>query len=81
MRGIDVIGMGARTPMGIGADALIEGLCAGRSTFSTCPAFVQAGVRYPVASQLPDELLTGHFFKGLLVSISCLCLLIPSNMA
>ena len=53
MPAVNVIGLGVRSPFGVGAGSLLEGLLAGRPAFAPHEPFARAGLKYPVAAALP----------------------------
>lgn len=57
MKGLEVLGVGARTPPGRGADALLEGLLRGEALLRTYEPFRAAGLRFPLAAAVPEETL------------------------
>ena len=54
---IDVVGVGVRSPFGVGPDRLFAGLCSGRPTYGRYEPFVRAGLEYPLAAPLPEGCL------------------------
>ena len=51
---IVVTGMGAVTPLGLGVDALFDGLCAGRCGVGPITRFDTTGLAVTIAAQVPD---------------------------
>jgi 3-oxoacyl-[acyl-carrier-protein] synthase II len=49
-----VAGAGVVSPFGLGADALLAGLCAARPAFAEEPSFARAGVRHALAARVPE---------------------------
>lgn len=54
---IHVLGVGVRSPFGAGPTALLDGLCGARPAFRRWEPFATAGVKHPVAGQVPDDAL------------------------
>lgn len=55
MEPIHVLGVGVRSPFGAGPTALLDGLCGGRPALRRWEPFAAAGVKHPVAGQVPDD--------------------------
>lgn len=54
MHPVEVVGVGVRSPFGVGEDLLFAGLCRGQPAYRRYEPFVEAGLRYPVAAPLSD---------------------------
>ena len=48
------MGLGARTPFGIGPVALLDGLCRAQSAFRRYAPFERAGLKFPIAAAVPE---------------------------
>lgn len=58
MHPIEVLGVGVRSPFGVGAEPLFQGLCEAVPAFVHHEPFELAGLRHPFAAPLPPSCLT-----------------------
>ena len=57
MTRVRVIGIGVRSPFGVGVDPLLRGLCDARAAFVPFSPFARSGLKHPIAAPISEDTL------------------------